>query len=69
MSAIKKIDGTTAAVKRPFDVLTKEEIVHAVEKSGCKMLSGLYLHGMTRDEIEKHLLEAKCPVIKSLMGK
>jgi hypothetical protein len=49
--------------------MTKDEIVHAVEKSGCKMLQGLYLSGMTRDELESHLVDAKCPTIKSLMGK
>ena len=54
---------------RVFDCLTKEEIIHVVHHSGCKMLKGLKLESMSRKELEEHLVKAKCPVILFLMKK
>ena len=54
---------------RVFDTLTKDEIIHIVHHSGCKMLRDLKLEGMTRKQLEDHLVKAKCPVILFLMKK
>lgn len=48
---------------------SKEAMIAAVKKSGCSNLTALPLDAMTAEEIYTHLVEAKCPCLRKLMGK
>jgi hypothetical protein len=43
-------------------------MINAVRKSGCTNLSQLPLEVMTAEQIYAHLVAAKCPCLKRLMG-
>jgi hypothetical protein len=65
----KKKDYSQASstkVRRPIHLLDKDELVYAVEMSGCKKMEGLDLDEMTKDEIVEHLHKSCCPVLKNL---
>ena len=46
--------------------MKKEAIIEAVKKSKCKMLEGVNLSAMTREEVIAHLKKSCCPVLKGL---
>ena len=48
---------------------SKEEMIHAVRKSGCSNLANLPLEAMTQEAIYTHLVAAKCPCLERLMAK
>ena len=47
--------------------MTRDEIIHYIHESGCKMLLKLHLKTMTKEDIIKHLKESKCPEIKKIL--
>jgi hypothetical protein len=47
--------------------LTKEEIYHAVKKSGCPMLRGLRLMHLRKDVLIEYLEKRKCPELERLL--
>lgn len=47
--------------------MTKEEIIHLINKSGCRMLKNKLEGDETRDEIIDYLISCDCPVIKSYL--
>jgi hypothetical protein len=55
--------------KSLIDLMTKDEILHVVKKSKCKMLEGVDLSSMTREEVIAKLQESCCPVLKELCEK
>lgn len=48
------------------DLMTKEQIVSVIVKSKCKMLVGLPLKAMTKEDIVRHLKRSCCPELKKL---
>ena len=46
--------------------MTKEQLIDVVEKAKCKMLNGLNLHSITKEDIVEHLEKSCCPVLKKL---
>lgn len=48
------------------NLLTKEQLISVIVKSKCKMLVGLDLKSMTKDEIVRHLKRSCCPVLRNL---
>ena len=51
---------------RKVETMTKEDIIHEVRKSNCKMMFGLPLLAMSKDELIAHLKKSCCPVLKKL---
>jgi hypothetical protein len=47
--------------------MTKEEIYHAVKKSGCPMLRGLRLMHLKKDVMISYLEKRKCPELERLI--
>jgi hypothetical protein len=51
-------------VRLDINTVSKEAVIHEIERSGCKMLRN-QLHGdETKEEIVKHLIECECPTLK-----
>jgi hypothetical protein len=48
---------------------SKEDMIHAVRKSGCTNLKDLPLEIMSAEEIAKHLIASKCPCYARLIAK
>lgn len=48
-------------------MMSKEEIVMRVRKSGCKMLDRLDLEVMSREQVIKHLKKSCCRVYEKLV--
>jgi len=46
---------------------SKEKMIAAVRKSGCRNLTDLPLEVMTAEQIYTHLLAAKCPCLQRLL--
>ena len=53
-------------MNRKLEKMTKEDIIVAVRQSQCKMLFGLPLLAMSKDEIIAVLKKSCCPVLKKL---
>ena len=49
------------------DMPSKEAMIQAVRKSGCRNLMGLPLESMTQEAIYTHLVAANCPCLARLM--
>jgi len=47
--------------------MTRDQLIHFIHSSGCKMLKKLHLKNMTKEDIIKHLKESKCPEIKKIL--
>jgi hypothetical protein len=47
--------------------MTKEEIYHAVKKSGCPMLRGLRLLHLKKEVLIDYLEKKDCPELKRLI--
>jgi len=45
-------------------LMSKAEVLKAIELSGCKLLKGLPLEKMTREQIIEHLYKSDCPELK-----
>jgi hypothetical protein len=54
---------------RLVDLMTKDEIIHVVRRSGCKMMVGLAYHTMTKEDLIRHLQRSCCPTLKQLCEK
>ena len=52
---------------RHVDHMTRNEIYHHIKRSGCRMLAGLKLNLMTKEQMIAHLEKAQCPELKKLM--
>jgi hypothetical protein len=55
-------------IANKLDKMTKEEIYDAVKKSGCRMLSGLRLLHLKKDEMIEYLEKKKCPELERLIN-
>lgn len=44
--------------------MKKEDIIHTIEKSGCRMLKDKLEGDETKEEIIEYLTECNCPVLK-----
>lgn len=45
--------------------MSKEELIHLINSSGCQMLKNKLDGSETKQEIVDYLISCKCPVIKS----
>ena len=55
-------------IANKLEKMTKEEIYHAVKKSGCRMLSGLRLLHLNKDVLIEYLEKKKCPELERLVN-
>lgn len=46
--------------------MSKEKLIDEIEKYGCKLMTGLPLHSMTKEAIIVHLEHCNCPKLKEL---
>jgi ribosomal protein L11 methylase PrmA len=54
-------------IANKLEKMTKEEIYHCVKKSGCRMLSGLRLLHLKKDDMIEYLEKKKCPELERLI--
>lgn len=46
--------------------MSKEKLIEEIEKYGCKLMTGLPLHIMTKEAIIVHLEHCNCPKLLEL---
>ena len=64
-----KISNYILHYKKAFKSLSKEDLIHAIETSGCRMLKDKLDGTETKDEIVAYLEKCKCPTLKKLLNK
>lgn len=54
-------------MSKRIEFMTKEDIIRIVQQSNCKMMFGLPLYSMSKQEIIEYLKKSCCPVLKKLL--